>query len=344
MLEIKHTLCPSCSVGCGINVVLNDGEIVGTFPYKRHPVNAGKNCINGRNCIEIYQNKFEKALVSKSETEIDSAIESVLKEINSADSSEVSVICSGSNNIEEIEAIANFAESKGFNIGFYADNLRNFADVASYDDVESASNVLVIGDLLYENPLIGRRIVHAKQNGAKIYALSKNEKAVTFNIADEVFNSSVEEFLGNAGDKIDDSSVVVFNYVDSQDDLDKLDDLKCKILPVFSKSNSKGALDIVESKSEEEMSDLLDNTKVLLVFNDDIVDELDYDFAKISKIISFAPCKNSTTEISDIVIPVRSWLENDGSFVNAMGDNQAFSAVVESDVLSEIEIINKLNE
>ncbi|WP_143753018.1 hypothetical protein, partial [Methanobrevibacter gottschalkii] len=22
MLEIKHTLCPSCSVGCGINVVL----------------------------------------------------------------------------------------------------------------------------------------------------------------------------------------------------------------------------------------------------------------------------------------------------------------------------------
>jgi formate dehydrogenase major subunit len=42
MLEIKHTLCPSCSVGCGINVVLEDGEIVGTFPYKRHPVNAGK--------------------------------------------------------------------------------------------------------------------------------------------------------------------------------------------------------------------------------------------------------------------------------------------------------------
>ena len=38
-------------------------------------------------------------------------------------------------------------------------------------------------------------------------------------------------------------------------DLDKLDDLKCKILPVFSKSNSKGALDIVESKSEEEMAD-----------------------------------------------------------------------------------------
>ena len=343
MLEIKHTLCPSCSVGCGINVVLNDGEIVGTFPYKRHPVNAGKNCLNGRNSLEIYQNKFENAVVSNSQTDVDGAIESVLKELSVADSSQVSVICSGNNSMDEIEAIKSFAESKGFNIGFYADNLNNFADVASYDDVESASNVFVIGDLLYENPLIGRRIVHAKQNGAKIFALGKTDKSVTFNIADEVFNSSVQEFLDNAADKIDDSSVVVFNYVDAQEDLDKISDLACKKLPVFSKSNSKGTLNIVDAKSKEEMIELLDNTKVLLVFNDDIVEEFDFDFGKISKIISFAPCENSTTEISDIVVPIKTWLEKDGSFVNAMGDEQTFSAVIESDVLSEIEIIDKLN-
>ena len=59
--------------------------------------------------------------------------------------------------------------------------------------------------------------------------------------------------------------------------------------------------------------------------------------------ISFAPCENDTTAISNIVIPIKTWLENDGSFVNAMGESQAFSAVVESDVLSEIEIIEKLN-
>lgn len=343
MLEIKHTLCPSCSVGCGINVVLNDGEIVGTFPYKRHPVNAGKNCLNGRNSLEIYQNKFDEAIVSKSKSDVDQAIQNVLKELDSANASEVSVICSGNNSVDEIEAIKSFAESKGFNIGFYADNLKNFSDVATYDEIESAANVFVIGDLLYENPLIGRRIVHAKQNGAKIFALGKTEKSVTFNIADETFNSSVGEFLDSVKDKFDDSSVVVFNYVDSQEDLDKISDLSCKILPVFSKSNTKGALSIVDPKSEEEMNELLDNTKLLLVFNDDIVDELDFDFGKISKIISFAPCQNNTTEISDIVIPIKTWLENDESFVNAMGDEQTFSAVIESDVLSEIEIIDKLN-
>ena len=75
MLEIKHTLCPSCSVGCGINVVLKDENIVGTFPYKRHPVNEGKNCLNGRNSIECFKNKIVKATISNSEADVEKAIE-----------------------------------------------------------------------------------------------------------------------------------------------------------------------------------------------------------------------------------------------------------------------------
>ena len=341
MLEIKHTLCPSCSVGCGINVILNDGEIVGTFPYKRHPVNAGKNCLNGRNSIESYQNKFQKALVAKSETDVEKAIEDVIKELNSANSSDVTVICSGNNSIEEINAIKEFSESKDYNIAFYADNLKDFSEVASYDDIENAKKVFVIGDILYENPLIGRRIVHAKQNGAEIYALGKSEESVTFNIADETFTESVSEFIDGAD--IDGDSVVVFNYVDSQEDLEKLSDVDCKVLPVYSKSNSKGTLNLVDAKSKNEMIDLLSKTKLLLVFNDDVVNEFDFDFARISKIISFVSCENDTTKISDIVIPIKTWLENDGSFVNAMGENQTFNAVIQSDALSEIEIIDKLN-
>lgn len=336
MLEIKHTLCPSCSVGCGINVVLKDGDIVGTFPYKRHPVNSGKNCLNGRNSIECYLNKFE-------DINVDDVVADVLKELKSADASSVTVVCSGNNDVEEIKAIKEFAESNNFNLAFYADNLKNFDDVATYDDVADASKIFVIGDLLFENPLIGRRIVHAKQNGAKIYALGKTEKSVTFNIADETFNTSVVDFLDANDSNIDESSVIVFNYVDSAEDLDKIESIGCKSLPVFSKSNSKGALDIVEVKSLDEMMELLENTKVLLVFNDDIADEIDFDFTKISKIISFAPCENNTTKISDIVVPIKTWLEKDGSFVNAMGDTQTFTTVIDSDVLSEIEVIEKLN-
>lgn len=92
------------------------------------------------------------------------------------------------------------------------------------------------------------------------------------------------------------------------------------------------------------MVELFDETKLLLVFNDDVVDEFEYDFTKLSKIISFACCENDTTKIADIIVPIKSWLEQDGSFVNAMGEEQNFNVAVESDNLSIIEVIGELNK
>lgn len=47
MLNLKHTICPSCSTGCGITLISNNKELLGTYPYKRHEINEGKNCKNG---------------------------------------------------------------------------------------------------------------------------------------------------------------------------------------------------------------------------------------------------------------------------------------------------------
>ena len=340
MLEIKHTLCPSCSVGCGINVILENNSVVGTFPYKRHPVNAGKNCANGRNSVENFANKIHEASISKGSVDLEKAIAEISKEINGND--KVTVLLSGNNSLDEAEAIKAFSEEKNFNLVFYADNLRNFDEVASYDEVEEASTVLVIGDILYENPLIGRRIVHAKQNGAKIFSNIKAEKSVTANISDETTSASVQEFLDAYKNNLDASSVIVFNTIDVDDDLDKIAALESKILPVYSKTNTKGILSIVEAKSENEIIDVLNDTDVLLIFNDDVVDEFDFDFKSISKIISFSAFENDTTEISDIVVPIKSWLENEGSFVNAMGDTQNFIPVIESDELGIVEVIEKI--
>ena len=339
MLEIKHTLCPSCSVGCGINVILDNDAVVGSFPYKRHPVNEGKNCANGRNSIENFVNKIDEASISNGGVDLTKAIDEISKEI---DANNVTVVLSGNNSLDEAEAIKSFCDEKGFNLLFYADDLRNFEEVASYEDVEQASCVLVIGDILYENPLIGRRIVHAKQNGAKIFSNIKAEKSVTANISDETTSTSVQEFLDNYKDNLDESSVIVFNTVDSSDDLDKIESLGSKVLPVYSKTNTKGILSIADPNSKEEALELLANTKVLLLFNDDIVNEFDFDFKSISKIISLSAFENDTTKVSDIVVPIKSWLENEGSFVNAMGESQNFVPVIESDALSIVEVIEKI--
>lgn len=339
MFEIKHTLCPSCSVGCGINVILDNEKIVGTFPYKRHPVNAGKNCANGRNSIENFENKISEATVSNSNVSLDKALEEISKEITKDN---VTLFLSGSNSLKDAEKIKSFSEEKNFNLIFYANDLGTFDEVASYDEIEQASTVLVIGDILYENPLIGRRIVHAKQNGAEIFSNVKADISVTGNISDETLSGSVQEFLDAYKDKLDDTSVIVFNTVDSPEDLDKLKQTESKLLPVYSKSNTKGILAIADSNSKEEITDILNNTDVLLVFNDDILEDFDYDFKSISKIITFSAFENNTTKISDIVVPVKSWLEYEGSFVNAMGETQNFTPVMQSDVLSISEIIEKI--
>ena len=345
MLEIKHTLCPSCSVGCGINVVSHDGDVVGTYPYKRHPVNEGKNCLNGRNSIEAYKNKLESAIVSNSDVDIDKAIDEICSNLKSKDSNKITVFCSGNNSVEDIEAIKSFAEANNYNIALYADNIVDIdGEVASYNDVEKASKLIVIGDVLYTNPLIGRRIIHAKDNGTEVYSFTP-EGSVTGNVSNEICDS-IDDVLNSFGDNLDESSVIVFNTVSSSKDLDKIkeiaDKANSKILPVFSKCNSRGACEIIKAQSKEEFVELLNGTDLLLVFNDDLIPEIDFDFGSISTIVSFVPCENSTSNASQIVVPVKSWLENDGSFVNAMGETQTFSAVIESDALGVDEVIEKI--
>lgn len=345
MLEIKHTLCPSCSVGCGINVVSHEGDVVGTYPYKRHPVNEGKNCLNGRNSIEVYKNKLENAIVSNSDVELDKAIDEICNSLKSKDSDKITVFCSGNNSIEDIEAIKSFAEANNYNIALYTDNIVNIdCDLASYDDVEKASSLIVIGDVLYTNPLIGRRIIHGKENGSNVYSFTP-EGSVTANVSDEICDS-IDDVLNSFGDNLDESSVILFNTINSSEDLDKIkeiaDKANSKILPVFSNCNSKGASSIVKAQSKDEFVELLNGTDLLLVFNDDLLPEIDFDFASISTIVSFVPCENSTSQASQIVVPIKSWLENDGSFVNAMGETQTFSAVIESDALGVDEVIEKI--
>ncbi len=333
MFEIKHTLCPSCSVGCGINVILDNEEIVGTFPYKRHPVNEGKNCSNGRSSVE---NIGDLSFDSK-------VLDDVVGKLKSGNSEKITVIFSGNNSNEDLQAIKSLCESKGYNILAYADNLKNFESVASYDDVEKASKLFVIGNVLYENPLIGRRIVRAKENGAKIYVNDDLEGSPTSNIADEFTSVSVKEFIENNGGNFDDGSIIVFNTVDSFEDLDLIEGTGSKLLPVYSKSNSKGALNLVDATSKDDALELLNNAETLLVFNDDVVNEFDFDFKSISQVITFTPSQNDTTEISDFVIPIKSWLESDGSFTNAEGLTQEFSSVCESNKMGIVEIIEKIN-
>ncbi len=89
-MNIEHTLCPSCSVGCGLGVICNDDKAVNIFPYKKHPVNAGKNCLNGRNSIDQLESKIINPLIFKgndfAEIEIDEALKETSDILKAAES------------------------------------------------------------------------------------------------------------------------------------------------------------------------------------------------------------------------------------------------------------------
>jgi len=57
MIEFKPTICPYCSCGCGIYLVIEDGKIIGQEPWNEHPINEGTNCPKGRNAYQFLYSK-----------------------------------------------------------------------------------------------------------------------------------------------------------------------------------------------------------------------------------------------------------------------------------------------
>jgi formate dehydrogenase major subunit len=51
-----HTVCPYCSVGCGILVQTKDGKVVNTEGDPDHPINEGTLCSKGASLYQIVNN------------------------------------------------------------------------------------------------------------------------------------------------------------------------------------------------------------------------------------------------------------------------------------------------
>ena len=357
MLDIKHSICPSCSVGCGLNIVSKDGAVVGTYPYKRHPINEGKNCLNGRNSILQFDNSIEKPSLVKSneleESDYETVFKAIKDQLDSIDAGELAIICSGNLTNEELDRIKEFADGCGCeNIGFYGFNFPNFsADVAKYDDIADASTILAIGDIYRENPLLARRIVLSKENGAKLINLDDVEKSITSLNADEFiqfdnhFDDKIEEIKG----QLDENSIIIANKVCCKDDFALLEALSketnAKLLPVFNSPNLKGAMNRFDSLDGEEVKKLIDDSKVLIVVKDNPLDYLSKEDIKgKSFIVNISNEENEFAKLSDVVLPGKSWVEKAGTFTNCEGLEQSFkvSAEIENENLSEIEIFDKL--
>ncbi len=51
--DLVRTICPYCGVGCNLNVVVEDGRVVGIDYLKETPLNEGALCPKGNASIEL---------------------------------------------------------------------------------------------------------------------------------------------------------------------------------------------------------------------------------------------------------------------------------------------------
>ncbi len=54
--KVTNTICPYCSVGCGILVYSKDGKVVYTEGDAEHPINEGTLCPKGASIMELVNN------------------------------------------------------------------------------------------------------------------------------------------------------------------------------------------------------------------------------------------------------------------------------------------------
>ncbi|HXX56040.1 MAG TPA: molybdopterin-dependent oxidoreductase, partial [Methanoregula sp.] len=189
MFHYVPTVCPYCATGCGLNLVVKDGRIVDTAPWHRSPVNEGKLCPKGAHAHEFisHPDRLTTPLVRKDGELVpaswDEALGLVAEKFRSAQPGTVACLSSSRATNEDNYLFQKFARTvllsphvdncarlchsssvTGLSMVFGSGAMTN-----SLADIEEAACIFVIGSNTPEDhPLIGRRVILARQRGAKL--------------------------------------------------------------------------------------------------------------------------------------------------------------------------------
>jgi formate dehydrogenase major subunit len=192
-LRYVHTTCPYCGVGCGLNLVVSDGKLVGVEPYKRTPINEGKLCPKGMTCWEFVQSpdRLTKPLIKKNgefvEATWDEALDLVASKFKETYENygpkslgfqvscrtpneecyimqKLARVAFKTNNVDNCARICHGPSVAGLSLSFGSGAATN-----PFEDILNADVIFMIGaNTIEAHPLVGRRIVQAKKAGKTI--------------------------------------------------------------------------------------------------------------------------------------------------------------------------------
>ncbi len=321
MLTINHTICPECSIGCGLNVISKDGIIVGINPFKNNEINEGKNC---KNCTEYIDNI---STMENKTFDYDNVIDELKNKMESTDSEKITILTSGNTDNNDLDNLIKFADDKGVNLVSYEYEFTKINPelIASYDEVEKADQIITIGDIYRKNSLIGRRIIHAKENDAKTINIYTETNLTGFN-SDEFKQIESFDELNQVLDSIDftENTIIIINEISSTQnygDLIKLvEDKNIKVLPLLQHPNSYSILEKTESLSKEELANKIEDSELIILVNENPLEYLDDSILEGKNIISLT---QNGVELG-LTVPVKVWCQKETSFTNSAGLTQNY--------------------
>jgi len=204
-IEYVPTICPYCSCGCGIYLVVKDGKIIGQEPWKEHPINEGANCPKGKNAYQFLysQDRLKMPLVRKNgvlkEASWDEALNLVSSKLKEATPENFGFIASCRNSNEDAYVMQKFTRVvMGTNNIEYCGRLCHSPAAAalipamgsgamqtSQPEIENADCIFLAGVNIQETfPMIARRVRRAKAKGAKVIYTDPRKTATAQYLAD----------------------------------------------------------------------------------------------------------------------------------------------------------------
>jgi len=167
--NVYSTICPGCNFGCGLYIREN-GALEVDF-RKSSPANAGKLCRFGMNLPKLFAPA--KSMVDGKETTIEEAAKEAAIRI-SASKGSVAFLSLGNTTSEELLAFQKIAESSLYTGAVAAlpeDTYQTLNIGIPYSEIEAAKHIVLFIDPYEQYPLIVRRVLFAKNKGAKISAV-----------------------------------------------------------------------------------------------------------------------------------------------------------------------------
>ncbi|KKG18247.1 hypothetical protein EO98_01700 [Methanosarcina sp. 2.H.T.1A.6] len=205
--NVYSSICPGCGLACGLYIremVSGTGETSVSVDFRKSsPVNAGKLCRFGLKLPVYYtepqaHTEPQASMVRGQKSELKAAISAASEALKTAPAESLAFFSVGNTTNEEQKAFSALAGAFGAGVetgmGIYSSLPAKMHSALfqgmSLEGLEKAKQVFLFVDPYSQYPLLLRRVIRAKENGAKVVCIGPRHLPV----ADEQFCLKPEEY------------------------------------------------------------------------------------------------------------------------------------------------------